>query len=450
MINRRFNKKRAVWRLPCALLLGLLCWPVTVWAETLTLRQCVDTVLHKNPRILAAQANREESQAELAAVRKDLFPALRLDYLYKRQPSDSRAETFPALENYYNYALTLEQPLFRGGALVTNVKINELGLQRSGATHDKTSNDLVLSTHTAYFTLLKNQKLEQEAAQAVSRLEKHLKDAKNFYQAGLIPKNDLLTSELELAQGRQDLLRARHGTKLAAAALNILLQQPVARELQVADEFTYTPREAPWENLVEQALATRPELWQTELDVNRAEQEITLAQADYFPAITLSATYEKQGDKPWIDSYPYGASEIKSAQVVASWKLWAWGQSRDRVTAAQRRLTATREEAASTRDAVSLQLREAYLRVEETAEHIGVTGKAIEQAEENYRINESRYQAQLASSTEVLDAQTLLIKAKTNYYNALYDHNIAIAGLEWATGVLAKQYGRSGNETSLH
>lgn len=231
---------------------------------------------------------------------------------------------------------------------------------------------------------------------------------------------------------------------MAATSLNILMQRPAVEETRVVDDFAYTPKPVEWEVLLDQTKNRRPELKQAELDSQRAAKEITVAQAEYFPSVTVSATYEKQGDTPGADSYPYGASEIKSAQAVASWKLWAWGQSRDRVAMAEHRHLKAREEANRVQDSIIIQLREAFLNLEETRENIGVTEKAIAQAEENYRINESRYQAQVSSSTDLLDAQTLLVKAKTNYWNAVYDYNIASATVDWASGVTEASDERAG------
>lgn len=424
--------------LPQLAVVLLALWPGTgtAQADSLTLHQCVTEVLAKNPGTAAAQAEREEKEAALRVARKDLLPSLSADYTYLRQPDDATSSLSRVPENYYNYGFTVSQPLFRGGALVTAKKIGELDLARAQTGTIRTRNDLILATHKAYFSLLKQQKLAAENQQAVARLEKHLTDAKNYYEAGLIPKNDLLTSELELAQGRQNLIRARNQAKLAAASLSLLMRQPADQEVQVADEFAYTPKPVDWEALLGQAIKTRPELQQAQLDTEKAAKGITLAQADYFPSITLSATYEKQGDKPGAESYPYGANEIKTAQAVASWKLWAWGQSRDKVAAAERRHIKARETASQVQDGVILELREAYLNLEETRENIGVTEKAIAQAEENYRINESRYQAQVASSTDLLDAQTLLVKARTNYWNAVYDYNIATVAIDWASGAM--------------
>ena len=85
-------------------------------------------------------------------------------------------------------------------------------------------------------------------------------------------------------------------------------------------------------------------------------------------------------------------------------------------------------------DGVRLDVKQASLSVLEAEQNIQVAETAVSQAEENFRINEERYKGQVATSTDVLDALTLLVQAKTNYYRALSDYNIAKARLARATG----------------
>jgi outer membrane protein len=74
--------------------------------------------------------------------------------------------------------------------------------------------------------------------------------------------------------------------------------------------------------------------------------------------------------------------------------------------------------------------------LQETESQIVVWQKVIEQAEENFRISEERYKERVATSTEVLEAQTLLTKAKSEYANALGDYNINYARLQRAMGII--------------
>ena len=89
---------------------------------------------------------------------------------------------------------------------------------------------------------------------------------------------------------------------------------------------------------------------------------------------------------------------------------------------------------ADTLDKISLEVKQAFLRIQESEQNILTVEKAIEQAKENLRITEEQYKEQVATETDVLVAQTLLTETLTNYYNALYDFKIARAVLNRAIG----------------
>ncbi len=156
-----------------------------------------------------------------------------------------------------------------------------------------------------------------------------------------------------------------------------------------------------------------------------------LADAPYLPSVSVSASYLKQGNDVFARNYDFPPSEVKQAQASLSWRFWSWGQNDDRVAAAVARKLAAEKRVAQLQDSITLQAREAYLALDRARKNIDVTQAAVQQAEENYRINEARYQAQLNTSTQVLDAQTLLTRANANYYSALYDYALARAKIDW-------------------
>ncbi|OQC54772.1 MAG: Outer membrane efflux protein [Deltaproteobacteria bacterium ADurb.Bin022] len=85
-------------------------------------------------------------------------------------------------------------------------------------------------------------------------------------------------------------------------------------------------------------------------------------------------------------------------------------------------------------DQIALEIKNAYLLLQEAQNQISVSETLIKQAEENFRISEERYKERVATSTEVLDAQTLLTRAKSEYASALGDYNIRLAHLQRAMG----------------
>jgi len=166
-----------------------------------------------------------------------------------------------------------------------------------------------------------------------------------------------------------------------------------------------------------------------------AKGEVKVAASKLLPQLSLLFSYERQGDEPSVSGSRYRPDEDSwNITLLLQWQLWDWGgtwwkvkERRARVLQAERRLE-------EVRDAVRLQVVEAFLSLQEARKRIEVTQKAIEQAEENLRMSRERYRAQVATSSEVLDALAMLSRAKANHYRALSDYNLALARLQWAMG----------------
>ena len=91
------------------------------------------------------------------------------------------------------------------------------------------------------------------------------------------------------------------------------------------------------------------------------------------------------------------------------------------------------------KDQIRLEVKNAYLDLMDAGKQVEVARKAVEQAEENYRINLEHYREQLGTNTEVIDAQTLLTKVRTDYVNALVDYNMNYAKLERTLGIMVTE-----------
>jgi len=120
--------------------------------------------------------------------------------------------------------------------------------------------------------------------------------------------------------------------------------------------------------------------------------------------------------------------------LQAKWTLFDWGKTKAEVKRLTRQRHALKKAYAYLKDQIKLQVKRAYLNLKEAEKNIKTAEASVAQAKENYRITDLQYKNQVTTSTEVLDAQTLLTQAQTNYYTALYRYNIAIAELERAMG----------------
>ena len=122
-----------------------------------SLAECVSIALDRSPQILYSKADIMQKEYSLQSSKKDLYPSLFFNYGYQYSP-DAYAPF--AIEDYYSYAFTIEQPVYRGRSLVTGVELSELDLESSKTSMAQAKNDIILAVHEAYYNLLKTRKFE--------------------------------------------------------------------------------------------------------------------------------------------------------------------------------------------------------------------------------------------------------------------------------------------------
>jgi outer membrane protein TolC len=121
---------------------------------------------------------------------------------------------------------------------------------------------------------------------------------------------------------------------------------------------------------------------------------------------------------------------------VLQWRVFEGGKIRAQVSEAKIEHARATDNCQQLRERVALEIKEAVLNLQEAAQKLRVAEAAIAQAEEHFRISRERYLAQIATSTEVVDAEPLLTQARTHHFNALYDDHLAAFALQRATGVI--------------
>jgi outer membrane protein TolC len=409
--------------------------------ELFTLEKSVKEAIDKNWGIKTKEQAIEEAQYGKKKARADLLPRFSTTYSYRREGEVNEFEVGPGVtvpigtKNNYQWQGTITQPIFTGFALSSAYELAKLGIDLSNMELEIEKLDIALKAKDAYFNILKADKAVLVAQSAVESLKEHLKVAQNFYDVGMIPVNDFLKAEVELANSEQNLIKAQNGARLARASFNIILTRPINAPVEVEDIQDYTIEPIDFDRFYGEALSKRPEIRSVDINDQQIEQQIRLAKSKYYPEVAITYNYTKSGDTPSVS----GSSALLDSsgwQAMAnlSWNIWNWGS--DHYSIRQKELN--KEQLINTRrsieDGIRLEIKNAVLNLEETEKRIPAAKKAVEQGEENLRVSNERYKAQVTTSTEVLDAQTLLTQARSNYYSALYDHHLAKAALLRALG----------------
>ena len=333
----------------------------------------------------------------------------------------------------YNLNTTLNQPLFTGGFNLATYRSAKIGVDLSKETLETAKRDLVLQVRVGYFSILRAEKFLDVAQQQVKQFEAQLEVTKAFFEVGIVPKNDVLLAEVNLANARQSLVKAANDVATAKASFNILLRREVNTSLEVVDILVYKAFPLSYEQSIEEALRLRPEVKTAQLNIDQAKEGVKIARSGYFPTINLLGNYNRYSDELDL-SRGVNFSDRWSIQALATFTLWNWGNTAFKVGENKVKVTQAQDSKNQLIDSIALEVKQDYLNMLVAEKNLGVAEKAIEQAEENLRMNEERYKYQVATQTDVVNAVTLLAQARVNYYGALSDFNIAKAQLERAMG----------------
>ena len=427
----------------------MISYPAFVFAEettaTFNLIQTIEAALKAN---LGLKRSKEEVNAALATKKArttHFLPTFSARYGYiRRDQATTQAligqggqstNVIINPEDEYNFVTSFSQPIFTGFALVNQYKIASLGLDVAEISEKLTRQDVILDAKNAYFSILKSQKLMAVAEDTVKQVSAQKEVAENMYQVGMSPLNDLLQSQVQLANDKQRFITAQNNLEISKSQFNTLLRRPVNAAVAIVDILDYTPFEHDINYCLTQADENRLELQVADLEVQIAEKDYELSQSNYFPSIDLTGNWSRRGTQ-WDVDGGEGIADKKfwDIRATATWDFWQWGRTRYGVKEKLSRLSQAKYRKEEILDNIELEVKQAFLRVKETEKNITTIEKAIEQARENLRITEERYKEQVSTTTDVLIAQTLLTETMTNYYNSLYDFKIAKAVLYRAMG----------------
>jgi outer membrane protein len=442
MHHSRTGKNRGfLWGALWIVFFVLICWPRPSQAEetgdTFTLKSSIEYAFDHNIQMLSAAEEVGAADANKKGQFTNFLPKATANYAYTRLDEQQATGGFVIQpKDLHQFTANVSQPVFAGFSILTQYQISALNLDMAKLLEKQTRQDLIFDVKTAYFELLQSQNLETVAGQQVTQLKAHVDVATNFYEVGMIPRNDVLQSEVELANAEQELVVKQNEVVLAKARFNTLLRRPIDAPLFIEDVPGYEPFSGAYEECVQTALKQRIEIRLADSEVMAAQKEVKLVRGNYFPAVDLQTNYYRRGDDPSLDGGP-GIYDKDGWDVIAmaSWTFWEWGKTRYGVEEKLKRLSQAQLNRERVGDNVRQDVKRAYITLKAAEKNIMTAEKAVEQAKENLRINNERYKEQVATTTDVLDAQTLLTDTQTKYYNTLSVFNIAKGGLNRAMGI---------------
>jgi outer membrane protein len=427
-----------------AVLVLFLCVSNTAANElSFDLNSAIQFALAHNPSLKSIKSSIDSEKFNIDAAKSERMP--RIDFTtgvtrYKyptaltpmviEPPFQSLESNLPKFEEtVYDGAASFRISLFRGGRILRNIRIAEMRKSLAEDTYASASQDLAFNVTSVYYKILQLKKLHASQESSVAQLAAHKVKAEQFYQAGTAARLDVLRADTELARGKDS--RLVTGNALAST-LELFKSLLGIDDLKTEVVVTETPADSPDLPLEDDspnaALAHRIDYRALEKKIWIAQERIRAASSKRMGELTGAGEYSKRAGNPmefkenWYIGLRYSLPVFDGGFISSE-------VNRERVE-----LSRLREDEKALRMAISREVKDALLAVEAAAERMSVTTTAISSAQEAARIERLKYETGAGTSTDVLDAQTALIRAETDSYQAAYDRMVGYAQLKKAMG----------------
>ena len=416
-----------------------------------TLAQAVSIALKNNPTVQAASAYANATQHAIGAAKAGYMPHLNFSegfmrgnnpvyvfgtLLTQRQFTAANFDlgflNIPPPVDNFRTQFSASMPLYDFGRTAERIKDARIQARGVRENANRTEQSVVFDVVNAYLNGLLAQEQARVAHAAVAMTQADLDRAQAREKQGLAVASDVLSAQAQLAQAKEDLIRAQNGVAISQAALNVSMgvaeDAPTSTEGKLAEVRVSVGDLA---TLQLQALKQRPDYHEAQFQAQRAGNSVSLAKKEFLPRLDIMGSWEQdnqtfttRGGNNWV------------AGATLTFNIFDGGARRAQIAeskAYQQRAEAMRSQMESS---VRLQVREAYLNLNAARQRVEVSLDSAAQAQESLRILRNRYDSGLATIMDVLRAETMRTSAQNNHLNAVYDYRLAFAALELATGEL--------------
>lgn len=412
----------------------------------LTLDQSIKLGMENSKELKIAESKVESNKARISEVKSQFLPQLKFNAGYLRQSnvdpyliiipfSAQPIQLSEVILNNYTFKLTLQQPIYTGNKLLSSKNSAEFNETASELEFKNQENIVAADIQIAFWNLYKAKQVKKITDSILIQTEQHITDTKNFLTNGLATTSDLLKLEVQNSNAKLQQLEAANNIELARVSFNRILGLPLdSRTDIIQDELQFIPKEFELTALTTEAMDNRIELKSLNYKLKSASENISTAKSSYYPLISLISNYYYANPnlriQPPVDQFN-GTWDVG---INLSWDVWNWGYTSSQVKQAEQTYIQGKVNYSQLKESIELEVNQNYLNSSYLKERIDVSLKTVEQAKNNYKVTKEKYDVQLANSTDLVDAETSLFQAETNYTNAIVDYRISLVKLYRAIG----------------
>jgi outer membrane protein len=412
-----------------------------------TLDEAVRLAVDRHPEVGKARAASDAVKARIREVRSQALPEINIgsNALRWRDPSllnasgldkfpeELRNALIPEPVNLFDYNVTVKQPIYTAGKVRTAMRLASVEQESSVAEIDRAEQDIALGVVKAFWALIWAGRYERLVLETQSQKKAHADMARTRFKNGVATEVDALRSEVAVANGVPDVVRAESAIRQTRSLLNFFLGRPMDFPTQAAGEFEQKPWDE-WdvEELMKDALRRRPELVRLRFAERSAGVQIDLAKSESRMRVDFTGAYGI------LARLPENLADRKYARwnMGLSFQLPVFdGFKRSGLVGqAVANERSARLERERVEQQVRLSIQHGLDELKAASESLAAARATVDQAGKVLAMMQNNYKYGAATTLDVLDAQTAVSTARTNMLRGLHDYTVARANLRWAIG----------------
>ena len=404
-------------------------------APAYTIEQAVAVAQQRNPDILIARKKVQGTRGSWIEARAGFLPSLSSSGLYDKRQTQS--ETTLRQEDY-NAILKLEQNLYTGGAVSSQLAIAHLNIAKANYELQEIVSRVTMDVRIAFNELLLNRAKVRVREDSVHVLEEELNSQQQSFSAGIVGKLNVQRAEVALANERPELFNAQTQLRNSYLRLGDLFgfdprrgeNAPVS--FAVAGELTYQPNHADLNDCLARADANRAVIKARQKDIEIEDKQYILDRSAMRPQIRAFSGYEIYSERD-----PAVGQEFNYGGVVginATWNIFDGFATKGRMQATRARREAAVETLAAARRSVASEVRSAFFDLQQAERVLETETQNVQTTDEALEMAKGNFAAGLGTQLDILQAASDVTRTRTTRLSAIYLHNVALARLAHACG----------------
>lgn len=383
----------------------------------LTLEQCIELSLGRNPLWLAAEEDYQASLARVRQARELPQPSLEFDSDLQPRPLSFRR----ADESYFGFSQTVEFP----GKRSLRGRIASSESREYLADKKLLRLELVFQVKEAFYSILLAAEKQKYTALDLELARDFLSKAETKFEAGDIARVEVVRAGVEVSKAVTEAKLAANDVLLAKARLNYLLGRNRFEPVEVAGELARDPMPSDREALFRKAVRSRPEMERAAARLDKEQGERAEAVLSYLPDFDLGLSRHRLTGEPttWNFSLSFPIP------------LFFWQTARGRIAETRANIRSLERQSEDLRNFIALEVEQAFLSAAAAESQIALfENEILTQAEDVYNLILFSFQEGEIGGLELIEARRTLVEARKAYADALYVYSMTLAALEKSVG----------------